>query len=156
MKIAFIVNLFPAFSETFILNQITTLIDQGYDVDIFAYSNPKQAVVHGDIASYGLMKRTHYYGIPRNRVKRALSAFKLLLQNLHRDPLRILQSLNIFKFKRDAYKLKLIHALIAFMRVDKDYDILMCHFGMNGNLAARLKQLGVKGKLVTMFHLTDV
>ena len=156
MKIAFIVNLFPAFSETFILNQITALIDRGHDVDIFAYSNPNHEVVHGDVDAYGLMERTHYYGIPPNRGKRALSALRLLLQNFHRDPVRMLRSLNILKFKRDAYKLKLIHALASFIRADKDHDILMCHFGMNGNLGARLKQLDVKGKLVTMFHLTDI
>ncbi len=36
MKIAFIVELFPILSETFILNQITGLIDRGHKVDIFA------------------------------------------------------------------------------------------------------------------------
>ena len=36
LKIAFIAGVFPALSETFILNQITGLIDLGHDVDIFA------------------------------------------------------------------------------------------------------------------------
>ncbi len=36
MKIAFIVGGFPSISETFILNQITGLIDRGHDVEIFA------------------------------------------------------------------------------------------------------------------------
>ena len=36
MKIAFIVPQFPLLSETFILNQITGLIDRGCKVDIYA------------------------------------------------------------------------------------------------------------------------
>ena len=34
MKIAFIVGKFPVLSQTFILNQITGLIDRGHEVDI--------------------------------------------------------------------------------------------------------------------------
>ncbi len=41
MKIAFIVNDFPLLSETFILNQITGLIDRGHHVDIFATGKKK-------------------------------------------------------------------------------------------------------------------
>jgi len=41
IKIAFIVGGFPSISETFILNQITGLIDRGYDIEIFAITNPK-------------------------------------------------------------------------------------------------------------------
>ena len=40
MKIAFIVSGFPVLSETFILNEITGLLDLGYDVQIFAEANP--------------------------------------------------------------------------------------------------------------------
>ncbi len=36
MKIAFFVDQFPSVSETFILNQITGLIDRGHEVDIYA------------------------------------------------------------------------------------------------------------------------
>jgi colanic acid/amylovoran biosynthesis glycosyltransferase len=36
MRIAFIAGGFPLISETFILNQVTTLIDLGHTVDIFA------------------------------------------------------------------------------------------------------------------------
>lgn len=36
MQIAFIVGHFPRLSETFILNQVTGLIDRGHQVDIFS------------------------------------------------------------------------------------------------------------------------
>ena len=35
MRIAFLVNNFPMLSETFVLNQITGLLDRGHEVDIY-------------------------------------------------------------------------------------------------------------------------
>ncbi|MHA2039714.1 MAG: colanic acid biosynthesis glycosyltransferase WcaL, partial [Promethearchaeota archaeon] len=61
MKIAFIVTVFPALSETFILNQITGLLDLGHDVEIFAVTNFNEGKVHPDVIRYGLMERTHYF-----------------------------------------------------------------------------------------------
>ena len=40
MKIAFLVGQFPALSETFILNQITSLLERGHSVSIFAERRP--------------------------------------------------------------------------------------------------------------------
>ena len=42
MRIAFIVWHFPVLSETFILNQVTGLLDLGHEVDIFAFRPPKE------------------------------------------------------------------------------------------------------------------
>ncbi len=36
MKVAFIVDFFPKLSETFIIDQISGLIDLGCDVDVYA------------------------------------------------------------------------------------------------------------------------
>lgn len=60
MKIAFIVIAFPRLSETFILNQITGLLDMGHDVEIFTSSIPKEKKVHFDVEKYHLMERVHY------------------------------------------------------------------------------------------------
>ena len=84
MKIAFIVNEFPALSQTFILNQITGLIDLGCDVKIFARSNPQDKIVHPDIEKYNLIERTYYYNFPRNKIKRILKAIYLLIINFHK------------------------------------------------------------------------
>ncbi|MFZ2198851.1 MAG: hypothetical protein WAV13_14015, partial [Thermodesulfovibrionales bacterium] len=60
MKIAFVVTAFPRLSETFILNQITGLIDHGHEVDIFAARPGGDNKVHADVNKYQLMDRTHY------------------------------------------------------------------------------------------------
>ena len=39
MRIGFIVTRFPSISQTFILNQITGLLDRGHDVTIYAQAD---------------------------------------------------------------------------------------------------------------------
>lgn len=60
MRIAFVVGSFPKLSETFILNQITGLLDAGHDVRIFALENPDEDRVHSVVDKYDLLKRTRY------------------------------------------------------------------------------------------------
>ncbi|MCJ7651412.1 MAG: colanic acid biosynthesis glycosyltransferase WcaL, partial [Candidatus Lokiarchaeota archaeon] len=87
MKIAFIVGGFPSLSETFILNQITGLLDLEYEVEIFSEFNPKEKKVHSDIEKYQLMKRVHYFAMPYNKIKRILKAIFLIIKNFHKSPL---------------------------------------------------------------------
>jgi len=155
MKIAFIVGAFPTLSETFILNQITGLLDLGHEVDIFAYFNPGEEKVHSDVKAYRLMERTHYFIMPSNRAKHVLNALGLLVTNFHKDPIKLLKALNVFKYGREASSLRLLYARLSFLGKEQYYDIIHCHFGPNGNLGAYLKQLGVQGKLVTTFHGYD-
>ena len=60
MKIAFMVSIFPALSETFILNQITGLINRGYNVKIFANQPGDFPKTHADVAKLRLQERTFY------------------------------------------------------------------------------------------------
>ena len=154
MKIAFIVSGFPTLSETFILNQITGLLDLGHEVEIFAQSNPKDKKVHSDVKKYHLIERTYYYGIPRNKIKRILKAIYLIITNFYKGPIKILKSLNIIKYGKKSLSLELLYILIPFL--NKKFDIIQCHFGSSGNIGAFLKQLGIEGKLVTMFHGCDI
>jgi colanic acid/amylovoran biosynthesis glycosyltransferase len=49
MRIAFIVWEFPTLSETFVLNQVTGLIDRGHQVDIYAHILGDTINVHTDV-----------------------------------------------------------------------------------------------------------
>ncbi|MDA2918274.1 glycosyltransferase [Desulfobacterota bacterium AH_259_B03_O07] len=154
MKIAFIVTYFPKLSHTFILNQITGLLDLGHDIKIFAELNPKESKVHSDVEKYNLLSRVQYYGMPQNILIRLLKASYLVIANFHRSPIKLLRSLNFFKHGKDALSLKLLYILIPFL--SEQFDIIQCHFGHCGNLGAFLKQIDIKGKLVTMFHGYDI
>ena len=155
MKIAFIVQTFPSLSETFILNQITGLIDLGHEVDIYARSVLLAVKTHQDIEKYKLYGRTCCLEpVPANKAVRILKAVKLLAKSVHKRPLTFLASFNVFKFGRDALSLNLFYAVLPFM--GRTYDILHCHFGPNGNFGAMLKKMGIGLKLVTMFHGHDI
>ena len=154
MKIAFIVTGFPRLSETFILNQITGLLDMWYDVEIFAEFNSEEKKVHPDVEKYQLIKRVHYFNIPHNKTRRILKAIFLIIKNFYRAPFKILKSLKLFRYGETMLSLKVLHTLIPFL--DKKFDIIHCHFGPNGILGAYLKEIGINSKLVTTFHGYDM
>jgi colanic acid/amylovoran biosynthesis glycosyltransferase len=64
MRIAFLLQSFPAVSETFILSQVTGLIDLGHDVHVFAERRPPHneadEPIHPDFQNYNLASRTTY------------------------------------------------------------------------------------------------
>jgi colanic acid/amylovoran biosynthesis glycosyltransferase len=60
MKVGFLLDSFPKLSETFILNQITDLIDNHVNVSIFVLNHPVETVIHDKYFRYGLDKLTTY------------------------------------------------------------------------------------------------
>src|SRR5258706_9552191 len=65
LRIAVFVGSFPVVSETFILRQITGLLDLGHEVEIFADTRPEPGEpLHPEIVSHALMQRTTYMDMP--------------------------------------------------------------------------------------------
>jgi colanic acid/amylovoran biosynthesis glycosyltransferase len=64
MRVAFLVSTFPKLSETFILNQITGLLDGGHEVSVFAQRRPETATRHAVVDEYALLDRTTYTDAP--------------------------------------------------------------------------------------------
>ncbi len=162
MNIAFFVSAFPVISETFIVNQITGLIDRGHNVDIFASRPGSDSITHQDVDTYDLLKRTHLHGnsfsmMPKNKLKRLSKACGLLASNINVNPRLIGKSLNVFQFGKDAATLNLFYRTLPYLKAPKPYDIIHCHFGENGALAAPLKAMGIlNGKIATTFHGSDM
>lgn len=156
MNILFIVDEFPKISETFILNQITGLIDRGHNVTILASNNSKEDKVHPDVFKYKLIDKTIYYDFKKGKIERISSFIKYFIVNFFKQPSNILKTLNIFKYKPHSYSLRLFFSLIA-LKGTQNYDIIHCHFGPNGLLGLYLKEIGcIKGKLYTTFHGHDM
>ena len=161
MKIAFLVTCFPCLSETFILNQITGLIDRGHEVDIYAYERSNDSKIHEDVEKYHLLSRTFYYGdskynMPANRIFRLIKGFSILMTHFNKNKRAFINSLNIFRYKKEAASLKLLYKIVPFVGRG-DYDVIQCHFGPNGNLGVFLKDLEVfTGKIITVFHGYDI
>lgn len=161
MRIAFIIDQFPALSETFILNQITGLIDRGHEVDIYPDLPGDTSKMHPDVEKYQLLDRTYYSKMPSGRLLRTLKGSGLLLGNFSKDPVVVLRSLNVFKYKFSEYGeqgklLKLFYATVPFLE-KQPYDIIHCHYGRNGIRGLLLREIGIlQGKLITSFHGFDI
>jgi len=70
MKILYILNVFPTISETFIVNEITGLIDLGHEIEIISLNRPKQGIIHKRIKDYDLIRRTTYLKFDSNKYSR--------------------------------------------------------------------------------------
>jgi colanic acid/amylovoran biosynthesis glycosyltransferase len=157
MRICFIVGKFPALSETFILNQMTGLMDAGCDIRILASERAKDAVVHEDVVRHGLLYHTRYLSsIPPTWIGRFLKGLLLFPVKLVQAPRQILCSINFFHFGREALSLELFYKTQVFLEARED-DMVVCHGGAQGILGLQMKEMGVlTGKLVTVFHVEDL
>jgi len=156
MNFVFVVDAFPSVSETFILNQITGLIDLGHDVVIISAARPEDRDFHEDIRKYDLLQKTYYHNDREgNKLRRICWGLLLIARYGYRSPKAVLNSLNFFKYGKEALSLNYLYKVMLFLALGNT-DIILCHYGPNGNFAAQMKELGVSGKIVTMFHGYDV
>jgi colanic acid/amylovoran/stewartan biosynthesis glycosyltransferase WcaL/AmsK/CpsK len=148
MNIAFVLGTFPTLSETFILNQITGVIDRGHSVDIYADGPLDDPSCHPEIERYGLMERTFYTRLPtmarvRSFAARAVSEpgeiWGALRRRLAADPAG--------PVKANPPK----------SRPSGKYDIVHAHFGTSALAALVHRDAGqLSGKLVTTFYGYDL
>lgn len=157
LKVAFIVNNFPLLSETFILNQITGLLERGHQVDIYTCNPGDLHKVHPDVEKYCLLERTYNLPeIPPNFLQRSLKAFDLLSTNFTKEPERILRSLNIFQHGKHAASWRLFYATIASLNKET-YDIIHCQFGTLSFWGMLFQKINApKAKLVVSFRGYDI
>lgn len=155
MRAAFVVGSFPALSETFILNQVTGLIDRGVDVEVLAGRPRPSGPVHDDVGRYGLFERTHYPprqpGSPPLAWAVGLGALAARSRGAVAAALRCVASL-----RRSEEPLRLLYAAAAAWG-QGEAEIVHAHFGNWGVRALELRRLGLlRGRLVTTFHGYDV
>lgn len=149
MKIAFLLGSFPSLTETFILNQITGLLDRGQHVDIFATSSKDKNIVQSEVLKYNLLLKTHY----RYNLKGAFgSGFDISVRKF-RKPFR---TLNFLKYGSNACQLRLFFDSLHLLE-NGPYDIVHSHFATKNILGPQLKNAGIiKGKLVSTFYGYDI
>lgn len=155
MRIAVITTSFPSLSETFILDQVTGLLDLGYDVRILAWRDPGDSVLHPGVAQYELSSRTRYIPrVPQGKFVRLMKAAQLIIANLHRSPGPLLRFVGMFLRRKRG--LSLAHLYFLLYLTEADFDVILCQYGPNGLIGAFLKQVGAKSKVCTVFHGFDV
>ncbi len=159
MRIAFLFGRFPVISEPFILNQISGLVAQGHEVDIFALQGPPiehTDKVHPDVEKYRLLDRTYYPPErPQTKWLRPLKAWAFILANLPKNPLKCLR-LRDPKYGKKAKSWLLFFRSLPFLG-KQPYDIIHCQFGPFGVMGMQLQDAGLlQGKLITAFRGFDI
>ncbi|MEX1015648.1 MAG: glycosyltransferase [Phycisphaeraceae bacterium] len=157
MRIAYVVNTFPSVSQTFVLNQMTGMIDRGHDVTIFAVRRDTAMPVSPLIERYRLLARTRYLGakpngsrwghgtmlamLAREAVVRPGVAWRVAAARRRCDPLIGYRHLVMLRPWIEAGPFDLVHA----------------QFGPQGLMALGMRLLGAwRGPLVTSFRGYDV
>ena len=155
MEIGYLVHEFPSLSETFVLNQITGLIERGHAVHILAASRGHDRDRHSDVDRFDLISTTRYFHqAPGSGSRRRAAAF--VLSGSLRSPATALSSLNFLRFGRCVFSLELLRAALTCWDLP-DLDILHCQYGPNGVLGSHLREVGaVRAPIVTTFHGYDI
>ena len=155
LNIAFIVDSFPALSETFILDQVTGMIERGHRVTVFAHERPPADLpVHPDVEKYRLMSRVRYFDVPESKIARIFSGLLIAASGLIHHPSVVTGALDPWRSGRNALNLRMLYWTAPFM--DERFDIIHTHYGINGSIAAYIRSLGIHGRIVCQFHLYDI
>ena len=153
LKIAFVIDIYPTIS-TFIINQITGLIDLGHEVYIFPAG--KSNITEGDKEiKYGLKQHVFYpSSFVANRRKKYYTFFSTFFKSLYYTPKQTIYTLNPFIHGKKAFQL-LIYFKYLYV-LGKKIDVIQAHYGMFGIKALELKKTGWSAPIFTMFHGFDI
>jgi colanic acid/amylovoran/stewartan biosynthesis glycosyltransferase WcaL/AmsK/CpsK len=180
MRVAVFVESFPMVSETFILRQVTGLLDRRHQVDVFANTRPATGTpVHPEVSQYDLPARTFYMDMPPEtgcfempvwpvlgrtwapgastsipNVVRLARAAPRLLRCLAAAPRVTLRVLDHRDYGHQADSLSALYRLAHLCARRRRYDVLHAHFGPVGNSFRFAKELW-EAPLLVSFHGYD-
>jgi colanic acid/amylovoran biosynthesis glycosyltransferase len=162
MRIAFFLHHFPSVSETFVLRQITGLLDLGHDLEIFSERRPAEGIELNppEIAKYDLAERVTYldaemppesgvWSMPvwpitgetwlpgaaqpiANRA-RIQHALPTILRCLAAAPELTIQTIDADQYSERALSLEALYHLGSLLQRVGDYDLIHAHFGPVAN-----------------------
>jgi colanic acid/amylovoran biosynthesis glycosyltransferase len=156
LRIAIFAHEFPALSETFVLRHITSLIERGHDVTVLSTAPRAEPAQHPAIERFNLRRLTRYLEMPVARLARVRAAPEAFGRGWACGRAAPLRALNVLRYGQEAASLRLLH-WAATLAPGEEFDVVHCHFGTVGRLAAFLREIGVlRGRLVTTFHGVDL
>ena len=156
-KIAFVVSEFPVVSQTWLLSQVTGLIDCGIEIDIYTMGKGSTDNIDEDYFAYKLHERTYNLDFPKNNIRRVAAAIPLLLKLLFMYPKTFVKVLNVHKYGKEALSLKLLFKVYPFVGKENKYDLIHCHFGTIANKFIPVKEiLGLTQPHLCTFYGYDI
>ena len=162
MRVLCVVADFPALSETFVLDQITGLIDRGFTVSILAARARDEAESHPDIAAYRLLDRVRYADWTKRQGLGLLGWIGIMFDLARQGRLQLLKEIVAAGLRRRLKRPFVVGALqlLVYAEAVEDLpppDVVLCHFGPNGDLMVRVrKALGARWPVATFFHGYDI
>ena len=151
MKVLFYLNSFPLPSETFIIDQISGLIERGADVTILSLVKGKIDIDNEKVKKYKLIERTVFLANSNNH--KLLDRSKEIGFSFFSP--KVMERFNFFKY--GFVSLNLFLPLAEKKLNNREYDAIVAHFGTAGVAAMKMMEAGViQGKLFTVFHGADI
>ena len=179
LRIAMFVGCLPVVSETFILRQITGLLDLGHAVDIYADTRGDLASAHPEVEKYRLLERTTFMDMPAECApwelpawpladetwvpgatdpipnwKRFADALPVLRRCVERVPALTEQAMSVDENGHRARSLSALYRLDRLSARPGGYDVLHAHFGPVGESFRFARELWGAPLLVS-FHGYD-
>jgi colanic acid/amylovoran biosynthesis glycosyltransferase len=180
LRVAIFVGMFPVISETFILRQITGLMDLGHDIHIFSdLRNDPSVPAQPEVAQYKLLERTTFMdmpvetapyempvrpffgktwppgsSVPVSNLRRLLHAFPQWLTCVARCPGLSRRVLSSAEYGYQAASLSALYRLAKLAGSNRSFDVLHAHFGPIGNSFRFARELW-QAPLVVSFHGYD-
>lgn len=153
MKIAVVVSKFPTVSETFVINQIIYLIDQGHDVSILAYRKGNFEKIHQSILDYKLLEKCIYFeNASSNLFGRLIQFFKLLF---NANSINWIVFFRIIRKPKEWFVFK--NAIYAQWFLTNQFDLVHVHWAHNAKLVALLKEKKIINiPYFVTFHGSDI
>jgi colanic acid/amylovoran biosynthesis glycosyltransferase len=183
MRIAFLLHRFPAVSETFVVRQITGLMDAGHDVHIYSerYPTDDAESIYAEVRTYNLAARTTYLEAemppasghwsmpawpvtgetwlpgasqPIQNSDRILRAVPVLRQCFETVPELTIAAIDPDQYGEQALSLETLYHLHSLLRRPSRYDMIHAHFGPVAN-SFRFARALWNAPLVVTFHGYD-
>ena len=170
LRIAMFVGSFPVVSETFVMNQITGMLELGHDVDIFAELRapwPMPESLRSRATFMDMPEESHPWELPIQPVTgktwipgaaepvsnfaRLGRALPVLASCYLKAPSLTRQLLDPAEYGYCAASLSSVYRLARLLSAEKNYDIAHAHFGPVGNRFRFVKQLWSLPFIVTFY-----
>ena len=156
VKVAFFVGFFPKISETWFIEQVTSLIDLGVDVHIFAFRRGSKEDISEQVSKYKLVSRTTYLTYPKDFFSRAAQTPLLLLRLALCSPASALRLFEVGRKEGFGVAWKYLFWVAPLTGKIEQYPIVHCHFGMIANQYLIIKNLlSLHVPMVTTFYGQD-
>jgi colanic acid/amylovoran biosynthesis glycosyltransferase len=129
MKIGFLVSEFPQFSETFLINQVVGLLNEGHDVQVFSTFRPENYPDHSIVEESNLHSRTTYVLDSRSEFRAAAQ----MCQYLSKHPDEIPRAIHDVVTERKHGGLRYVLKEFYETQISSfEFDAFHAHFGPRG------------------------